>query len=94
MKHPAVAEVAVIGVPDEKWGNLVRAVVHLKPGMKASEEDIKEHCRRHVARYQVPKSVVFAASLPREVAYGKISRQEYSGCMVAASLPHQIYLLP
>jgi acyl-CoA synthetase (AMP-forming)/AMP-acid ligase II len=70
-----VAETAVIGIPDKKWGQVVTAVTCLKPGYKASEEEIRNHCRRHLAAFQVPKSVIFIDKLPRDIAYGKIDRR-------------------
>ena len=75
LEHPAVSEVAVIGVHDEKWGQVVTAVTCLKPGHHATEEEIKDHCRKHMAAFQVPKSVIFTEKLPRDVAYGKIDRR-------------------
>jgi acyl-CoA synthetase (AMP-forming)/AMP-acid ligase II len=57
-KHPAIAACAVIGLPHEKWGEMVTAAVSLKPGQTASAEDIIEHCRAKIAHYKAPKKVV------------------------------------
>ena len=76
IKHQAVAEVAVIGVPDNRWGEIVMAIVSLKEGESASEEEIKEHCRRYLAGYQVPKTIKFLDKLPREEALGKVNKRE------------------
>ena len=65
--HPAVAEVAVVGLPDPKWGEKVVAVVSLKAGMPADEPGIIAHARAQLASYQVPKAVLFmsVAELPK-----------------------------
>jgi acyl-CoA synthetase (AMP-forming)/AMP-acid ligase II len=73
--HPAVGEVAVVGLPDVEWGEAVTAFVVLKPGMTASEDDLIEHCRTHLASYKKPRAVRFVASLPRS-HYGKVIRAE------------------
>jgi long-chain acyl-CoA synthetase len=64
-QHPAVQDVAAIGVPDPDWGHSVRAVVQLRPGHSAGEADIVEHCRARIASYKKPRSVVFVSELPR-----------------------------
>jgi acyl-CoA synthetase (AMP-forming)/AMP-acid ligase II len=74
-KHPAVAEVAVVGVPDETWGESVKAVVVLKPGQSATEEEIIALCKKHLAGYKKPKSVDFVDAIPK-TPIGKILRRE------------------
>lgn len=70
-RHAAVAEAAVIGVPDIYWGENVRAIVALKEGRHADETELVEWCRAHLASYKKPRSVVFVSRLPRN-ATGKI----------------------
>jgi len=74
-QHPAVLEAAVFGVPDAQWGEAVKAVVVLKPGMIASERDIIAAASAHLASYQKPKSVDFVDSLPKAPT-GKILKRE------------------
>lgn len=71
--HPAVAEVAVIGVPDEKWGEMILALVVLAPGATATEDELREHCRTKLAGYKVPKQVEFRTELAR-TATGKLQK--------------------
>jgi acyl-CoA synthetase (AMP-forming)/AMP-acid ligase II len=78
--HPAVAACAVLGLPDEKWGEAVHAVVVLKEGARASDEDLRLHCRALIAGYKCPRSIEFRSSLPLSAA-GKLLkfklREEY-----------------
>jgi len=73
--HPKVEDVAVIGVPDETWGEEPRAVVIVKKGETATEEEIMEHCREQLASFKRPRSVVFVDSLPRN-PMGKLIKRE------------------
>jgi acyl-CoA synthetase (AMP-forming)/AMP-acid ligase II len=73
--HPAVAEVVVIGVPSERWGEEVKAVVVLRPGKTASPEELIAWARERIAGFKVPKSVDFVDAIPKS-GTGKILRRE------------------
>jgi acyl-CoA synthetase (AMP-forming)/AMP-acid ligase II len=73
-KHPAVAEAAVIGVPDPRWVERVHALIVLKPAVKVTEKEIIAFCKEHIASYKVPKSVEFVDFLPKN-PQGKILKK-------------------
>jgi len=75
LRHPAVHEVAVIGVPDEAWGESVKAIVALKPGMKAAEGEIIDFCKQNLASFKKPRSVEFIDELPKS-STGKVLKRE------------------
>jgi acyl-CoA synthetase (AMP-forming)/AMP-acid ligase II len=75
IRHPAVREVAVIGVPDARWGEAVKAVVALVEGESATEDVLIAFCKDHIASYKKPKSLDFVDELPKN-NYGKILKRE------------------
>ncbi len=74
LAHPKLADVGVIGFPDEKWGESVKAVVVLKQGEELTEEELIEWCQGKIGRYKIPKKVVFADAIPRTPT-GKILKR-------------------
>ena len=74
-RHPAVHCSAVVGVPDEEWGEAVCAAVVLKPGAALGPQGLIDHCKAHLARYKAPKRIDFVAELPLS-PIGKILRRE------------------
>jgi acyl-CoA synthetase (AMP-forming)/AMP-acid ligase II len=86
--HPAVAEVAIVGVPDELWGEIGVAVCVLRPNARLNEHELLAWLAPKVARYKLPKCVFFWNELPRS-GYGKVSKKtiraelEARGCLSA-----------
>lgn len=76
--HPAVAEAAVVGVPDGKWGEAVKALIVVKQGQKPDPDELIEHCRREIAGFKCPKSIEFRQSLPK-TPLGKIDKKALRG---------------
>src|SRR5260370_27391639 len=76
--HTAVGDVGVIGVPDELRGQIAKAFVVLKPGRTATSAELIEHCKDKIAKYKLPREVVFVNELPR-TAVGKLLRRVVGG---------------
>jgi acyl-CoA synthetase (AMP-forming)/AMP-acid ligase II len=75
LMHPSVQEVSVLGVPDELWGEAVKAVVVLHSDANVTEEELMDFCAERMAGYKKPKSVDFVDELPKS-AYGKVLKRE------------------
>src|SRR5690606_22503796 len=73
--HPAVADVAVVGVPDERWGEVGVAFIVTRPGVATDETELTAYCQQNLASYKVPKRVILRSSIPRSGA-NKVRRRE------------------
>jgi fatty-acyl-CoA synthase len=83
-RHPAVCEAAAIGVEDKDFGQRLRAFVVLEGSADVSEDDLKDHVKRNLARYKVPREIVFLEELPRN-ATGKVLKRDLKGLTVGSS---------
>ena len=84
LRHPAVQEAAVVGLPDDRWGEAPHAFVVLKNGASATESDLRQFARDHLAHFKAPHSVKFVDELPK-TATGKIQKYVLRGGRSAIS---------
>jgi fatty-acyl-CoA synthase len=84
LRHPAVQEAAVVGLPDARWGEAPHAYVVLKPGAAATSEELCQFTRDRLAHFKAPHSVTFVAELPK-TATGKIQKYVLRGGRAAIS---------
>jgi len=85
LRHPAVQEAAVVGLPDARWGEAPHAFVVLRAGATATEDEVRRFARDRLAHYKAPKSVTFIAELPK-AATGKIQKYVLRGRRAAIGL--------
>ena len=83
---PQIGEVAVIGVPNERWGEVGMVVATVKPGTQLSEQEIIGHCVKNLAKFKVPQQVAFIDALPRN-ATGKVLKRELRVKYIGADKP-------
>lgn len=73
--HPALADVAVAGVADDRWGEIVTAFVVLKPGASVDLDDLRRHCEEHLSSYKHPRALVVVEAIPRTTTTGQVQRR-------------------
>jgi fatty-acyl-CoA synthase len=83
---PQVAEVAVIGVPSDKWGEVGLAVLAVKPGQTLDKDGVLAHCQGQLARFKIPHDIVLVPALPRN-ATGKVLKRELRRLFVDSQAP-------
>jgi len=92
-RHPAVASCAVIGIPSERWGEAVHAVIVLKPGHSASADEIIAHCKTLIANYKCPRSVDFVAG-PAALGCGQGAQDHPARALLAGPQPQRGLIRP
>ena len=83
---PQVLEAAIIGVPDDRWGETGKAVIVVKPGETLDEETVITNCLANLAKFKIPKSVVFVDELPR-TATGKVLKRQLRADLLGEDMP-------
>jgi fatty-acyl-CoA synthase len=78
LRHPAVQEVAIVGLPNERWGEAPHAFVVLKAGAMATEAELRDYARDHLAHFKAPKGISFLSELPK-TATGKVQKYVLRG---------------
>jgi fatty-acyl-CoA synthase len=86
LRHPSVQEVAVVGLPHERWGEAPHAFVVVKPGVALTEDELREFARERLAGFKVPKGMTFVTELPK-TATGKIQKYVLRGGRSAVAAP-------
>ena len=75
IKFDFLSQVAVVGIPDEIWGQKIAAILKLKAGLEVSEKDLQNWCRGRMANYKIPREMLFVENIPRN-AMGKINKKQ------------------
>jgi len=73
-RHPAIADVAIVGIPDPIWGETVKAFIVLKHGKIVAEQEVIDFCKRHLASYKKPRAIEFVSSIPKNPSGGPLKR--------------------
>ena len=88
-KHPAVGECAVVGLPDEKYGEALLAAIVPQPGASVSADELVSHCREHIGGYKIPRQYAFLPEMPKS-AMGKILKTDLRKTFSDPDVPREV----